>query len=257
MLTVERYGDVTRLRFSTAASRALGYDASAYAVRRMLVDTGFPDVARDLATWLDAERPTGVIVTHQHEDHAGNAELVAARGIPMTMPEATLRVARDPAPLGFYRRLCWGSPAPLRSPLLPFSIAPLELIPSPGHCADHHVVWDAERGTLFAADLYLGVKVRVAQSTERVPALAQSLRDAIALAPERMFCSHRGLVQDPVGQLRAKLQWLEWLMGETARLRAAGRTDAQIARELLGPEGFLPVFSGGELSKRHLIEAIP
>jgi endoribonuclease LACTB2 len=253
MLTLERYDDVTRLRFSTAASRALGYDASAYAVRGMLVDTGFPSVARDLAGWLDSGRPQGVILTHQHEDHAGNVALVVSRAIPLVAAEETLRAVRAPEPIGFYRRLCWGSPEPLREHAKTFLPAPLEFIPAPGHSPDHHIVWDAERSTLFAGDLFLGVKVRVAQSTEHVPELAQSLREAIALQPERMFCAHRGLVPDPVGHLRAKLQWLEWLMGESARLRANGRSDAEVARELLGREGFLPIFTGGGLSKRNLI----
>ena len=253
MLSLERYDDVIRLRFSTGASRSLGYDASAYAVRGLLIDTGFPDVGRDLAEWLDHERPRGVIVTHQHEDHAGNVELVAARGIPMRLSAETLRAVRVPEPIELFRRFCWGSPAPLRSPVTPCDPAPLEFVPSPGHSPDHHVVWDAERATLFAGDLFLGVKVRVAQITEHLPSLAQSLRDAIALAPERMFCAHRGLVPDPMGHLRAKLDWLEWLIGESARLRAAGRTDAEVAQELLGREGFLPIFTAGGLSKRNLI----
>jgi len=253
MLALERYDDVTRLRFSTASSRALGYDASAYAVRGMLVDTGFPSVGRDLAGWLASQQPSGVILTHQHEDHAGNVALVASLGIPLLAADATLRAVRAPAPIGFYRRLCWGSPEPLRTETIPFAPAPLEFIPAPGHSPDHHIVWDAERATMFAGDLFLGVKVRVAQITEHVPELAQSLRRAIALQPERLFCAHRGLVPDPVGHLRAKLQWLEWLMEESARLHASGRSDPEVARALLGREGFLPIFTGGGLSKRNLI----
>ncbi|HVP70103.1 MAG TPA: MBL fold metallo-hydrolase [Gemmatimonadaceae bacterium] len=253
MLALERYDDVTRLRFSTAASRSLGYDASAYAVRGLLIDTGFPDVGRDLAAWLDADRPRGVVVTHQHEDHAGNVELVASRGVPMRIAPETMRAVRAPARIELFRRFCWGSPTPMRSTAPPFDPAPLAFVASPGHCADHHVVWDAETATLFAGDLFLGVKVRVAQITEHIPALAQSLRDAIALAPERMFCAHRGLVPDPAGHLRAKLDWLEWLMGESARLHAMGRSDPEIARQLLGREGFLPIFTAGGLSKLNLI----
>jgi glyoxylase-like metal-dependent hydrolase (beta-lactamase superfamily II) len=171
----------------------------------------------------------------------------------MRIAAETVRAVRAPQRLELFRRFCWGSPAPLRATVPPFDPAPLAFMPSPGHCADHHVVWDAERATLFSADLFLGVKVRVAQITEHIPALAQSLRDAIALAPERMFCAHRGLVPDPVGLLRAKLDWLEWLMGESARLHAMGRSDAEIARTLLGREGFLPFFTGGGLSKLNLI----
>lgn len=254
MLSLERYDDVTRLRFSTAASRALGYDSSAYLVRGVLIDTGFPSVEDDLANWLDANSPRGAIVTHQHEDHAGNVELVAARGIALRMADETLHAVRAPRPIEMFRRICWGSPAPLRSSVVAFDEAPLELLFSPGHCADHHVVWDSERATLFAGDLFLGVKVRVAQITEHIPTLAMSLRAAIALAPERLFCAHRGLVPNPVRTLRAKLAWLEWLMEKSSKLHGAGRSDHEIARELLGREGFLPIFTSGGLSKLNLIK---
>jgi len=255
MLSLEQYGDVTRLRFSTRASRALGYDSSAYATRGMLVDTGFPAVARDLDAWLDRERPAGVLITHHHEDHAGNLELVARRGIPVAVSDATLEAIRDLRPLGLYRRVCWGSPPPLRSPIVPFVPAGLALLPSPGHIADHHVVWDAERRTLFAGDLFLGVKVRVAQDTERIPVLVRSLRAAIALEPGRMFCAHRGLVPDPVGAMRAKADWLDELMRGVERLRAAGASEDRIVKELLGREGVTRWLTGGEVSKHNLVRS--
>jgi ribonuclease/clavin/mitogillin len=256
MLTVERYGDVTRLRWSSWRSRALGYDSSSYATRGQLVDTGFPSVAREFGDWLARERPAGVLITHHHEDHAGNLELVAHRGIPVAIGADTLAAVRAMPPLGLYRRICWGSPPPLRSAIIPFEPAGLALLPSPGHAGDHHVVWDAERRTLFSGDLFLGVKVRVAQDTEHIPTLVRSLRAAVALAPERVFCAHRGLLPRPVSALTAKANWLEELMGEAARLRAAGMPEARITRQLLGREGTTRWFTAGEVSKRNLMRSM-
>ena len=255
MLTIEPYGDVTRLRMSTRASRALGYDSSAYYTRGQLIDTGFPAVAREFSAWLDRERPKGVLVTHHHEDHSGNLELVAARGVPVAIADITLRAMRGLAPLKLYRRICWGSPPPLRSPVTPFTPAGLRLMPSAGHTPDHHVVWDAERETLFAADLFLGVKVRVAADTERIPLLVQNLRAAIALAPKRVFCAHRGMLKDPLGTLRAKADWLEAFIGDVARMRAEGMSDAAIARRLLGREGATRWLTRGEVSRVNLVRS--
>ncbi|HUO51294.1 MAG TPA: MBL fold metallo-hydrolase [Gemmatimonadaceae bacterium] len=255
MLALERYDDVTRLRFSSWRSRLLGYEASAFAVRGQLIDTGFPGVAADLAGWLDRERPRGVIVTHHHEDHAGNVELVARRGFPIAIPPVSLARVRAPAPIGYYRRFCWGSPAPLTSPVIPFAPEGLELIAMPGHVDDHHVVWDAARRTMFAADLFLGVKVRVAQDTEDIPTLLRSLRAAIALEPERVFCAHRGLVPDALALLRAKADWLEGVIGEVRRLAAQGLGDAEIAQRVLGREGSVRWLTGGEMSKENLVRS--
>src|SRR5450631_3027036 len=74
MLREERHGDVIRLEFATRWSRAMGLTVSTYAVRGALVDTAFHDVRAELGAWIDARRPDGAIVTHYHEDHAGNVE---------------------------------------------------------------------------------------------------------------------------------------------------------------------------------------
>ena len=159
MLRIEQHGDVTRLHFASVRSRLVGYSVSAYLVRGVLVDTGFPAVREDVAAVLESRRPRGVIVTHHHEDHAGNIELVASRGIPIAASAATIDAVRDPATMrvGVYRRYTWGTMTALRSSVVPFGAAPLAMVPAPGHSVDHHIVWDADQRTLFSGDLFLGV----------------------------------------------------------------------------------------------------
>jgi ribonuclease/clavin/mitogillin len=255
MLAIEPYGDVTRLRMSTPITRALGYESSAYFTRGVLVDTGFPAAGLDLARWLDSTTPAGVVLTHHHEDHAGNLELLARGGVPVAAADATLRAVREMGPLGLYRRICWGTPPALRTSVKRFDPEGLRLVPTPGHTPDHHVVWDAERETLFSGDLFLSVKLRLAQDREDVCGIVQSLRTVIALAPKRMFCAHRGLVVDPLGTLRAKADWMEGLIAEAGKLHAAGMSEASITRKLLGREGATIWFSRGKLSKRNLIRS--
>ena len=134
-------------------------------------------------------RPDGAIVTHYHEDHAGNVELVASRGVPMWIAPATLAKLRAPDAIFWYRRWCWGAQPPLASPVAPFAHPSLEMIHTPGHSGEHHVVWDAERETVFGADLFLGVKVRVTHPWPREDVRAQiaSLRAVIALQAEALF----------------------------------------------------------------------
>jgi glyoxylase-like metal-dependent hydrolase (beta-lactamase superfamily II) len=255
MLAIEQYGDVTRLRMSTPVTRALGYEASAYFARGVLVDTGFPAAGLDLAKWLDSNAPSGVVITHHHEDHAGNLELLARGSVPVAAADATLRALHEPETLGLYRKICWGTPPALRSPIRRFDPEGLRLVPTPGHTPDHHVVWDAERETLFSGDLFLSVKLRLAQDTEDLRGIVQSLRTAIALAPKRVFCAHRGLLADPVGSLRAKADWIEGLIAETGKLHATGMSETAVTRRLLGREGTTIWVSRGKLSKLNLIRA--
>ena len=258
MLRVERHDDVTRLVFETSRSRSINYSVSAYSVRGALVDSAFPTVRGDLLQWLDANPASGVIVTHYHEDHAGNAEALAARGLPMWISPATLDHIRRPATIGRYRRWTWGSQPPLVSTPAPFGHAALEMIHTPGHSADHHVVWDAERETVFGADLYLGVKVRVSHPWPRedVRGTIASIRRVIALKPKRYFDGHRGLVRDPITQLTAKADWTEETVGRIDALIAKGWSDRAIAKEVLGAETLLNYGTMLDYSARNIVGSV-
>ncbi|HET7584903.1 MAG TPA: MBL fold metallo-hydrolase [Gemmatimonadaceae bacterium] len=256
MVRSELHDDVTRLVLSSRVSRAFGYDVSVFVTRGILIDTGFRGAAGELAAILDAMRIQGVVLTHHHEDHAGNLSLVAERGLPVAVADDTLAAVRALPPLGAIRRAMWGTPAPLRAAPRPFAPDALRLIPTPGHASDHHVVWDAERETLFAGDLFLGVKVRMAHADEDPRTLARSLRAAAALEPKRMFDAHRGLVTDAAAALRSKADWLEDTIGDIERRLDAGWSERATARAVLGREPLAYYVSLGALSAVNLVRAV-
>ena len=258
MLTVTAHDDdVLELRMSIRRSRVVGYSVAAYLVRGALVDTGFPRVRRALARFLDASAPLrGAFVTHQHEDHAGDAALLAARGVPLAMGAATRAFLVRPTPIELYRRAIWGSAPAVPADAPTFTDPALRLLPTAGHSPDHHVVWDAERGTLFSGDLYLGVKVRIAHPSERPRETLASVRRAAALAPARLFCAHRGAVPTPAAALRAKAEWMAETIGRIAARVDAGWSDAAIRDEVLGPEVATGYVSGGEYARINLVRAV-
>jgi ribonuclease/clavin/mitogillin len=250
------FGDVTRLRMWSWRSRAVGYDSSAYVFRGVLIDTGPHHTRRQLARFLEEYRPRGVIVTHWHEDHAGNAAMVAATGLPMWLAEYTEQRLRDFPRVKFYRHFTWGRPGNITGDVARFDPAPLEVIATPGHSQDHHVVWDAQTRTLFSADLWLGVKVRAVAVTERPRQIVASLMRAIALAPERMFDAHRGLIDRPVVALQAKRAWLEAIIGAIEHAHDAGQSEDQILNEVLEREEAIGFLSEGEYARRNFVRAV-
>lgn len=233
-----------------------GLTVSCYLVRGVLVDCGFPEVGDEVSRLLDQERLRGVIVTHLHEDHAGNIEAVARRGIPIAAHPETLAYARAPESIALYRRFMWGAARPLVSPVTPFDPEDVEVIHAPGHSPDHLVAWDAETRTLFTADLFLGVKVRVAHENERPRQLVASLKRVLALEPQRVFDAHRGPVPDPVGALRAKLAWMEATIGCVEARAREGVPAPRIAREVLGAKDLNDYFSAGEYSRVNFVQAV-
>ena len=253
-VVLEPHGDVLRVRLSHWRSRALGYEVSAYVYRETLIDTGFPAVSDELAAIAFAHGVKGALVTHHHEDHAGGVPALTAQRLPVGMSPATRHLMRE-LRVPIYRRVVWGGPSRLEL-IAPYVPSGLTLLATPGHSADHHVVWDAERSTMFGGDLFLGVKVRVAHPGEDPRAHARTLRAMAALRPNRFFDGHRGLVPNASGALIAKAVWLEGIIAAIDDRIQFGWTDRRIASELLGREPLSRYVSVGEYSKQMLVTAV-
>ena len=247
---------MTRFEMTSIASRLIGYSASAFLVRGVLIDCGFHAARRVIDAILARERLAGVFITHYHEDHAGNVERVARRGIPIAASPETLDRVRAPAPIRAYRRFTWGTAPPLVSRVTAYEHDRLRLVAAPGHSIDHHVVWDESDGTLFGGDLYLGVKVRVAHPGEDPRVLAATLRRVAALGPARLFDAHRGYVAHPAPLLEAKADWTEETIGSIERLAAEGFGVREIVKRLFEGESLVGWASGGEYSRAGFVRAV-
>lgn len=234
----------------------MGYSVSAFVARGVLVDVGFPKVGQEMTALLRSVPVRGAMVTHKHEDHAGNVPLVAGLGIPMKLASETLEFVRNPDRIAFYRWVTWGMPSPLTQRLEHFEDDVLQFIPTPGHSRDHHVVWDPERRVLYSGDLFLGVKVRIAHPGEDPRQLARSLRRAASLGAEVMYCAHRGRVENATEMLLAKAQWTEDTIGEIERRLAEGWTESQVRERVLGGESLSGWMSRGDYSRANFVRAV-
>lgn len=258
MLTIETHDDVQRLTFSTWRSRMAGYQVSTYVARGVMIDAAFDDAGPELLAWIGAHRPAGVIITHAHDDHGGNAERLARAGVPLLMAPDTEALLRAPRTRTLARRWTWGGMPLLVSALRPFDPQRLQLVATPGHSPDHHAVWDAERETLFAADLFLSVKVRVAHPVHREDVRRQvaSVRKAVALRPMRVFDAHRGLIPDGVRALEAKADWIEETCGRIDALIDRGWSDRAIVKEVFGGESLYALATQGDFSRANFVASV-
>jgi len=255
-LRLEQFGDVQRLRMASAGGRLARIDVSAYIVRGVLIDTGFHRARRAVHAAVTAMGVRGVIVTHWHEDHAGNVTTLAQRGLPIALRSETERTLRARPDIQFYRRAIWGHPPALDSHVLPFEPQGFQLIHTPGHSEDHQVVLDLETGTLFSGDLWLGIRARVFHSSEDPYVIIESLRRAAALRPDRMFDAHRGLVKTPSAALIARADWLSETIGTITRRVADGWGDREIVARVLGGEERAAIVSRGDYARLNLVRAV-
>jgi len=225
-----------------------------------VIDAGPPNQWSAVKSYL-AEKPVRqLILTHHHEDHAGNAARIAdLYGI---TPKAPIE-GRDKLEKGYrvpiVQRMIWGAPIPVKTDPLPNRIqvsSGEEIIPvfTPGHAKDLHVLHVPEKGWLFSGDLYIARAIRYLRSDEDLPLLMDSIRKALKLDFNLIFCPHRGLVEDGKTKLREKLQNMVTLCEKSQDLQKAGTPLETIVKEVLGPEDAMARFTGFNFSKRNLIK---
>jgi glyoxylase-like metal-dependent hydrolase (beta-lactamase superfamily II) len=237
------------------------YWTGVYFLDGLLVDSGPPNLAREMARLCRELAVHQCVTSHHHEDHSGNHRLLQEQFhiVPLAHAGGVGRIAAPESRPQLYRRVAFGVPAPAETqPAGDWVETPrfrLQVVPTPGHAEDHIALWEPERRWLFSGDLFLGPRLKYLRSDEDIYALLDSLRRVIALEPETLFCQHRGRVENAGSALRQKLDSLVELGERIRALAGKGMDEEAIARALPGSDLVWRVWTGGHFSKRNFVHA--
>lgn len=240
-------------------NRGLNTTAIVYRVGATVVDAGPPNQWRAVRGFLDERPPDRLLLTHHHEDHAGNAGRIAGRyGLTPWAPAASRARLADGFATPLVQRVVWGQPRPVETAPLPDRVEMPEggaLIPvaAPGHSDDMTCLLWPERGLLFAADLYLSRRLTHLRADEDLAGLLRSLDVVLRLDFDVLLCAHRGVVEDGRAALAEKQAALGDLCARARALREQGVGLKESTRRLLGPEDAVSWASRFDISKRNLV----
>jgi glyoxylase-like metal-dependent hydrolase (beta-lactamase superfamily II) len=261
MILPATYPDVRYFRMARAWMGRAIYWTGVYFLDGLLVDSGPPNLAREVARLCRELEVRQCVTTHHHEDHSGNHGLLHEQFhiTPWAHARGIQRIAYPEPPRFLYRRATWGIRKPAEAQALGETLETprfrLQVVETPGHSQDHIALFEPERRWLFSGDLYLGPRLKYLRADEDVHALIASLRRVLALEPEVLYCQHRGRVENATAMLRQKLDSLVELGGRISELHRRGLPEEAIARALPGSDLLWRLWTAGDFSKRNFVRA--
>jgi glyoxylase-like metal-dependent hydrolase (beta-lactamase superfamily II) len=231
-----------------------------YIVGDTLVDTGLSCYRDALLALVKECGINCALLTHHHEDHAGNAAALRAQGVKVLSSDGTRELVAHDLPIHFYQHLIWGKMAPAKTDIFTDTvrIGPYlaEVIAAPGHCADQVVFFVRQEGWLFAGDIFLSERVKVFRRDEDFAATVDTLRGLLQLDFDALLCAHKPHFTHGRRALAAKLDWLLNIEGEVRRRHVAGMPLHKIARECVKPPWIAAVLTAGDATAYNLVHSI-
>lgn len=232
-----------------------------YRLGETIIDTGPSREWQTVKTYLQEKQIQQALITHHHEDHAGNGGRVEeefdARIMGHGLGHQWLKKGFS---ISLARQAVWGSISKVTPQLFPESLVTdnnIELQPiyMPGHAADMTSIFAPEHGWLFSGDLYIASSVKYMSRDEDFCQHIESLQKALNLDFEQLFCAHRGIIDDGKAALAKKLDFLLSLREEVAHLYHKGLSPRAIRLQLLGKEDPVSYSSEFYLSKQNVIDS--
>lgn len=208
-----------------------------YQIGDTLIDCGQSRMAEEMKTFIQAHRIHRLLLTHHHEDHSGNAAMIATacNAAVMGHPDTAYKM-KHIHPILPYQRLVWGqarevdvSPLPTVVESEKFRFLPIH---TPGHSKDHTVYLELQNGWLFSGDLYLGDRIKFFRSDEKIDLQIHSLQTVLRYDFEALFCGHNPTLKNGKDRLRCKLAYLEDIAGSVQILMSEGLPEKELIRRL-------------------------
>ncbi len=263
MLETSEFEEVTSIRMSIEADGKPVYWVASYLVDGLLVDTGCPHTARELADFLEGRTLDVVVNTHYHEDHVGANRIIQERfGVPiLAHADSVPRIAEVPE-LRPYQEYVWGVPEPsdvgVLGPAVETPRFRFDVVETGGHSEGHVALVEMERGWCFSADIYITERPKVIRVDEDARSLIRSMRQMAALPTERLvlFTSMGEIVPDGRRALESCADYFEDIGDKANALAREGLATTEIRERLFGAGSSLAALTGGHFSSDNLIASL-
>lgn len=235
--------------------------ACVYFVDGLLVDCGPPRSRRAVAELVGHLNPKQVALTHYHEQHSGNADLLNDRGIVPYLHPDGIELLKDGFPHQLlYRRFLYGRPARAQFQPMPETIRTpnhaFKILSLPGHCPGHVGLYEEEHKWLFAGDLYTGTLITSLKEEEDLEEHIASYEKIRSLPIQVLYGSHIGSITDPRYLIENKWFNLTSIRDRILGLKNHRMKFGQIKRAMRIREGARYYLTQGDFARAHFITSV-
>ncbi len=237
--------------------------AHIYYLDGLLIDTGYRKMRTSIVEAIGQLPVEQIFISHHHEDHTGNLNFLQQHfNCRAYSSELCAQLMIRPPRISLPQKLSWGDrpgtdQLEIVGPVVETNRFELEVIPVPGHAIDMLALFEAGRGWLFSADLYLHHYIAYFIQDESMAQQIQSIQRVLQLDFDVLFCAHNPQLKNGKSKLRKKLHFLEEFYGKVAQLYHKGLSEQQILRAMsLKEKWFVRLLSGGHLSTVNMIRSV-
>jgi len=266
VLKITKFNEVTRIDSARTFAGKGYYWTTAYLVNDLLIDTGCRHTASELDDFLKDKQVTSIINTHSHEDHIGaDGRLQRDRpGLSIHAHPTALPVLADPRgaqPLQLYRRVFWGWPEAAHATgvqegeWIEAGQHRFKVMYTPGHSPDHICLYEPEQGWLFSGDLFVGGKDRALREDCDIWGIIDSLKRIANLPLTRLFPGSARVRENPLGEINAKIAYLEETGEKVITLHQQGKSVKAIADTLFGGRMWIETITWGHFTRANLVRS--
>jgi ribonuclease/clavin/mitogillin len=238
------------------------YWTTFYYYKGLIIDTGCPHTANELAKFVDEMKLNvrAVLLTHYHEDHSGGAYLFKDKfNVEVFAPEKSLEILANPPEIPVYRQIVWGQPKPVKATQLKKEMTienlAIKIIETPGHSFDHVSILIGRK--FFIGDLVTNLNPIITMKGEDSIDVISSLKKVLEFEFDEAYSGHGVWNRDEV---KNALENTLRLKREVETLWRKGLSIDQIVEKIFPnpPKKVIQMeeVSGGEWSRKNLVEAL-
>jgi glyoxylase-like metal-dependent hydrolase (beta-lactamase superfamily II) len=232
-----------------------------YVFDKTMVDTGISSVSPEIGEFAKSAKVERAFLTHHHEDHSGNAALLAREGVEVFASAEGVKLVKNRLPRRFYQHALWGEADPVAAGAAPefveFGRRRARVIPAFGHSPDQVAYLVPEEGWLFSGDAFVAEKIKVFRGDENFYDTVATMRHFLELDFDALLCAHRPRFTGGKQAIRGKLEWLLELEGIVKECHQKGHSVRTIVRSLgLETSTWLYKMTFGDASTANLVRSI-